>query len=519
MYNVLACDDEQIAIDSIKFIFEKNFQGQVNLKTALSGFEALNIVRENDIDIIFMDINMPGMNGLETIRLISQVKPEIIIIVLSAFDTFQYAQEALNLGAFRYITKPVNRNTIIQTVRSAMNQVDNLKGNAISSEEIQKKLDAVSPMIESDFFYSCAFCSESDDLSPYLEYFSIADKNYIFAALEFSENIQENKKEYSNLLRQIVNEHQKCITGSFMSNRFILLIAFDKESFFPEKVHETLRSIHTIITIKMDRKVRIGVSSICSREIQFKDCYNQAVTALNKTTESQTLILFEDIVTSLDKTENTKNILERYYKRLKNGDIEGAQYLSRVFLKSLGESELSSDSWKFSLIEFLINTKSAVISVMPSFDTSLFEPAFSIVSKASSIDETSAFIDQRVSESVQAINHSRKNTENPVIAKVKAYINMHLSSDFSLEDAALNAGVTSFYLSKLFREETNETFVNYVTELKMEKAARLLRESDMSIKEISAATGYNDQNYFSKIFKNKFELSPSEYRKQNEQKN
>ena len=96
--------------------------------------------------------------------------------------------------------------------------------------------------------------------------------------------------------------------------------------------------------------------------------------------------------------------------------------------------------------------------------------------------------------------------ENPVINKVKTYINLHLSSDFSLDDAAQNAGVSSFYLSKLFKEEMNDTFVNYVTELKMEKAAHLLKETDMSIKEITAATGYNDQNYFSKIFKNRYVL-------------
>mgnify|MGYP004447154729 FL=1 len=117
-----------------------------------------------------------------------------------------------------------------------------------------------------------------------------------------------------------------------------------------------------------------------------------------------------------------------------------------------------------------------------------------------------------MSDACISVLQNKKTLENPVIKKVCTYINLHLSSDFSLEDAASSAGVSSFYLSKLFREEMNDTFINYVTELKMEKAARLLRESDMSIKEITAQTGYNDQNYFSKIFKNKYELSPSDYR-------
>ena len=99
MYNILTCDDEQIVIDSLQFIIKKNFEGQINLFSALSGSDALAIASREKIDIIFMDINMPGMSGLETINCIMNLKPDTVIVVLSAFDKFQYAQEAMNLGA------------------------------------------------------------------------------------------------------------------------------------------------------------------------------------------------------------------------------------------------------------------------------------------------------------------------------------------------------------------------------------------------------------------------------------
>lgn len=513
MYNVLACDDEQIAIDSIKFIFEKNFQGQVKLFTALSGFDALNIVKQNDIDIIFMDINMPGMNGLETISLITQMKPETVIIVLSAFDTFQYAQEALNLGAFRYITKPVNRNTVIQTARSAMNLIDSRSGSSYDNDEIQKKLNSVSPMVESDFFYSCAFSTENEDLSPYLEYFDIMDRNYVFAAVEIPDLSEENRKNIHSALRQIASENQKCIMGSFMTNRVILLFPFEKQSFFTEKVHEAINTLHTLFTIKINRKIKTGVSSVCTKEIQFKEFYNQAFVALNKSSESQSIVFFEDIVSSIDKSETLHNTTERFYKRLKIGDVEGVQFLTGIYLKNLEDSAANPDKWKFQAIELLVNTKTITKELFEDFDDSSFENAFTVISSARTISDISDFITSRIREAVTAISNSQSDSENPVITKVRTYINLHLSSDFSLEDAAMYAGVSSFYLSKLFKEEMNDTFINYVTELKMEKAAHLLKETDMSIKEITGATGYNDQNYFSKIFKNKYDMSPSEYRK------
>ena len=124
MYSILITDDEQIVVDSLFFILNRNFEGQVKLYSANSGAAAIDIVTRNHIDIIFMDINMPGMTGLESVKCILNLNPQAVVIILSAFDTFQYAQEALNLGAYKYLTKPINRNVVVQTVRAAMNTVD-----------------------------------------------------------------------------------------------------------------------------------------------------------------------------------------------------------------------------------------------------------------------------------------------------------------------------------------------------------------------------------------------------------
>ncbi|MBR1722112.1 MAG: response regulator, partial [Treponema sp.] len=141
MYNILLTDDEQIMIDSLTFIINKNFMNQAEIFTATSGTEALEIVAKNNIDIIFMDINMPGLNGLETVRYIKHSRPDSVVIILSAFDEFQYAQEAVNLGAFKYLTKPVNRNVVIDTIRSAMDSVEKKRGHRSDVVELHKKLD------------------------------------------------------------------------------------------------------------------------------------------------------------------------------------------------------------------------------------------------------------------------------------------------------------------------------------------------------------------------------------------
>ena len=110
MYNILLTDDEQIVIDTLSFIIQKEFDDKVCIFSAYSGSEAVQIFNQTKIDIAFVDINMPGLTGLEAIREMKAASPNSVMIVLSAFDRFQYAQEAIDLGVFKYLTKPVNRN-------------------------------------------------------------------------------------------------------------------------------------------------------------------------------------------------------------------------------------------------------------------------------------------------------------------------------------------------------------------------------------------------------------------------
>ena len=202
MYNILVTDDEQIVIDSLSFIINKNFEGQVSLFTALSGTDALKIVTKENIDIIFMDINMPGLNGLETVSCITKLKPDTVIIILSAFDRFQYAQEAMNLGTFKYITKPVNRNVVIQTIRSAMDFIDTRRGKQNADLELHKKLDLVSPMIESDFIFACINNNENTfNLSAYLDYFGISEYPWCFCCFEIPNVSSENQHTVYNKIR------------------------------------------------------------------------------------------------------------------------------------------------------------------------------------------------------------------------------------------------------------------------------------------------------------------------------
>ncbi len=115
-------------------------------------------------------------------------------------------------------------------------------------------------------------------------------------------------------------------------------------------------------------------------------------------------------------------------------------------------------------------------------------------------------------ECAGAIAAIQEDTMNPIIQKACDYIEKNISQDISLEQLSASLNVSPFYLSKLFKEEKGANFISYVTALRMEKAKRLLLDDRLIIKEIASKVGYNDQNYFSKLFKQEFGLTPTEYR-------
>lgn len=522
MYNILLTDDEQIVIDSLSLIINRNFGEEVKLFTALSGSTALETVRQEKIDIIFMDIHMPGINGLETISLIKQINPNIVIVILSAYDQFQYAQEAINLGAYKYLTKPVNRNLIIQTIRNCMNLVDSNRGAVSSNLELHEKLNFVSSIVESDFIYSCIFSNSSTDFSSYLDYFEIQGCPYFMCCIELPVTEQEKRYDIYMKIRDILSSKSRCIIGSFMTNRVgaffpIKNPVLEDEQFDNETLQRNLmQSLYPLLSTSLTAKIRIGVSQIETDIQQASHAYNSALTALNSTNANGGLTFYSD--TLIQNHENAQikkiqNLTTRITNRIKVADAGSVKQLISEYLDTIFDSySAQPDILKNHLLEFIFIIRSCTTQIIPEYKNDAFDSAFSILSTTDDRTKIEQYINARCLECVTAIAGIQSDKTNPIIKKACAYIEENLSKDISLDQLAAHLGVSSFYLSKLFKEEMGDNFISYITTLRLEQAKRLLQDDSLIIKEITSMVGYNDQNYFSKLFKQRFGLSPSEYR-------
>ncbi len=517
MFNILVTDDEQIVIDSLSFIISKNFAEDAKVFTALSGTEAIEIVMKENIDIIFMDINMPGLTGLETVNVITKLKPNIVFVILSAFDRFQYAQEAINLGAYKYITKPVNRNVVIETIRGAMKLVEEKQGKLSADRELHKKLDLVSPMVENDFIYACIFNNDKTlDLSSYLEYFNLSENPWVFCCFEFPNINSENQYKTYLKIHELLNTEHRCLVSSFMLNRIAVFFPIFSQAPDYQEIKEQIKKFYTMLSYNITAGIRAGVSTIQSDKTMLQASYSEALSALNKTSQNGGL-LFAGVQTqeSTRRHNNASEFKKQLLSKLSCGDTNGVKTFLELYTSEVITSELPLDKIKNSFFEIIVTANNLTREINKDFISESFDNSFSILSAEDDINLIKEFTQKFLIECTTAITSVKKTEIHPVIKKVCDYIDENLAQDISLEQAADFAGVSSFYLSKLFKEEKGETYINFISDKRLEKSRQLLEETELSIKEITAKVGYNDQNYFSRIFKNKYGLSPKEYRKVN----
>lgn len=514
MYNILVTDDEQIVIDSLSFIINKNFEGQVHLFTALSGTKALEIVSNENIDIIFMDINMPGLNGLETLSCITKIKPEVVTIILSAFDRFQYAQEAMNLGAFKYITKPVNRNVVIQTIRSAMDYIDTKQGNISADQELHKKLDMVSPMIESDFIFACIYNNDkSGDLTSYLDYFNLNGTPWCFCCLEIPNINSSNQYSTYLKIRDLLNENYRCLVSSFMMNRLVVYYPVFSNPEFQNEVYEQIKSWYSTLCFNITSGIRVGVSTIKSDFSLLTDSYTEALSALNKTDSAGGIVFSSDASqTGLSPQENAREFKKQIFLKLRQGDSSSVKAYVNLYSNQLNAAEPDINKIKNYFFEIIVTAQNIATEINPKYSNKDFANAFGVLMNENDTSMLRDYLQKMLMEDVVAVQSVKAQQENPIITKVCDYVEQNMEKDISLEQVAEFAGVSSFYLSKLFKEEKGVTFINFLTDCRLDKAQKLLKDNSISIKEITAVVGYNDQNYFSRLFKNKFGISPTEFR-------
>lgn len=513
MLKIFIADDEYLAIDAVKCMIERHFPEGVVVGTASSGKEAILKVGELKPDIALMDIHMPGIDGIEAIKQIKATHPNIFFAVLTAYDFFDYAKEAIGLGVLDYLLKPIKKDQLIGILNRAKMKIE--ENRIIKEDEfaLKEKFELMLPVLENQFMTQHAYALEA--FYPKHVYETLFEQS-LDSGYAITISVQREREigpkasvatyAFFEKARLYFKKDKACIVGQNVAFKLHLWVPVLREAFVREKEERRLQAIEAKLSRQFDVSFAIGVGGLTDyyhiyqsiRESEqifgnasgvcWYDAESEAVGETGKR-EKQTLLaikVFKEAISKLDFVS------------------------AREWFRAIHETVANESvhRYRLEITALMIQMEK---SVPIELETDYVPHLESIMTAKTHGELYNLFIHQ-MALLESDVRSYLATLGSGVVADALKYMEAHYNETMSMDDVAKFVNVSYHYFSKLFKQQTGMSFTDYLTDIRIEKSKEMLLKTQRSVKDISLEIGYNDPNYYSKIFKKLTGLTPSEFR-------
>lgn len=505
MISLMVVDDEELILKGIRSILKRDSHGYIMVGEAGNGIEAIETARKVKPELIITDICMPEMNGLEMVKQIREFLPDTKFIILSGYGEFEYAQEAVRLGVIDYLLKPINSSglyTVLDKVKGQLmkdenrrtverdNLLEKLLGGYIFNRE-DRCLKQLTEILGEQSNYRLEIVTlqekmnqqEADRIREWITgYMRKGDYGYVLGVENgFLLIFQDKEEREVNRVNDAVLNQMKQI----FNYRFQIDMAGD-----PVALSEIRKGYQrAVISLKM----RFYMEDECdvqrfdgtelyplSVDMIYEDITQELLTELEAGRDQKAVEMMKKLVREFEKKHIEPKDLTRYLQgiiRICISQLQLKGYL-RGSLQGIMDETISHINYCTSEKELMQNCRIIV------------------------------------SELVEMMEDQSGPTASRTVMEVKRYILQNYQKDIGLNEVAEEVFLNPKYLSDLFKRETGQTFMNYLTEVRMENAKQALRRVDLKIYEVAESVGYHNPRNFVKMFKKYSGITPMEYRNQ-----
>lgn len=526
MYKIMLADDEGIVIDSLKFIIEKEFGDICTVEYAKTGRSVIELAESFRPDIAIMDIQMPGINGIDAMKEIRQTNTNTVFIVMSAYDKFDYAKEAIKLGVLEYITKPMEKTKIVAALQKAMEMIDREKEKRSNELLVKEKLETVVPIIESGLIYNILLQEHFvEDIENYKSILGINQKYAYMIAVVCGDEQDGNhmtnavgsgvkmQKHYQEV-RESLKECFHGIVGTVLANKLAVLVPYERDTMdYNERIEliEKARELTRRMRKRIDISFRIGIGG--AKEFhEMSESYSEALNALVATTGSVAHV--DDLPIRCEYAGDYPIKLEKkLFAEIEDGEMNNAVASARSFFEWMEESHSNLMDIRLKILEFALWAEHiAYEKGGMTYQLNSRADYLPQIMEMSDLTQLRKWFVDKVMQACQNILSKRTEKSNSIIGLAKDYIRSNYNRDISLDDVSRAVNISPYYFSKIFKENTGENFIEYLTNIRIDKAKELLGTTEYSMKEICSMVGYSDPNYFSRSFKKNVGVTPTEYK-------
>lgn len=541
MLKVFLVEDEIIVREGIKNITNWVENGFIFCGEASDGELAYPMIQKERPDIVITDIRMPFMDGLELARLIKKEMPWIKIIILSGYGEFEYAKEAINIGVTEYLLKPISSIELMKCMKSVRDDILREQEEKSIMEKYKRDMKEYETEEKRRLFYDIvkSACSltvileRGDELG--LELSAVAYNIILFKMVlkKQADYDTEALDRAEQELDALLEGKEELIKFDCSLEGMALLL---KGNSIEEVIAIQDKYINSIKSI-MERHPNIlyfgGVGMPVRRIGELSTSYHEASRAFayRYILDSSEILDYaavtkEQVAISqpggLDLTDVIQLSKKKVDEFLKSGDKGDINYFVEEYLKSIGDDNKSSLLFRQYVMMDMYCAVAAFIEDL-GYEAEMVEEPFKDPSQlmvpVSSFDATKQYIEKIFGQAIELRDEIASKHYNDLINRAKLFIHENYQKDeFSLNQAAGSVYISPTHFSAVFSQKTGQTFIKYLTDLRMNKAKELLKCTDMRTSEIGYAVGYKDPHYFSYLFKKTQNCTPKQYRSNNKSK-
>ena len=548
MLKIFLAEDEVVVRETIKRMIPWEELGFELVGEAADGEMALPLLIRQQPDLLITDIKMPFMDGLTLARLAKKEIPGLKVVILSGYDDFNYAKQAIGIGVEDYLLKPITKNALIERLSEIRSRYEHEKTQKEYYEKFQREMQAYEKNSSRDFFE--ALVDGSMDM---MEVYKRAEKlgldivaeayNVLIFTMNCDEDFSGQRDEYSSweaesleLLENLFAGHSSAML--FRSNIFSygVLLKGQRET-IEENTRACVDEIRKILSRQDGRREWfLAVGQSVERLSQIQKSYHTASRAFSQRYLYDENILYYDEMETMEHPGGQAETEDNAYlqkvdvnalnpailqKFLSNGLQEETENFVKDYFYAIGQEPMESLVFRNYVI---LNVRFSVISFIKGLgcDTNEMESADTeevLAESGKNMESAIAYAKKMISQAIEIRDQNSGNKNRSILKTAVDFIDSHyMDEEISLNTVANVANVSSNHFSALFSQNMGQTFIEYLTTLRMNKAKELLRCTGMRSSEIAGEIGYKDAHYFSYLFKKTQGMTPSDYRKAREEK-
>ena len=535
MIKVFLVEDEVVMRNGIKNNIPWEQEGFEFVGEASDGELAYPLIKREKPDILITDIRMPFMDGLELSRLVKKELPQIKIIILSGYNEFDYAKTAIGIGVTDYLLKPISSAKLLEAVKKVADMIEKEQDNARLIERYEKEMEENTLQekhklwgsLVSNRLSTIELLEKGQRLG--MDFTASAYLVFLFKLMEEGDatGCSEELNRASEKVNDLTGAWKNALSFDRSPEGWAFLIKGESEEEVRSTFEEAKKELLELTESYPKVEYFGGIGSVVHRIGDIQTSYKEAARAFsnrffldaNQIADSSELLprwTENDRKIDVSKMLSKKREHELVERFFKNGTVEEVDSFLDELFQGIGEQNCKSLLYRqyvvmdlfFCATDFLDNLEIPTAN-LPEECRDINQ----IVEKAGSAGELREQIGILFTETMQLRDGHSKKKYSKLLEYAKSFIDENYKhDDMSLNTVAAQVNISPSYFSTIFSNEMGQTFVEYLTRVRLDKAKELLMCSTMRTAEIGYEVGYKDSHYFSYIFKKIVGCSPKEYR-------